>query len=832
MIKTHKNKKLAISLALILFTSNFAVSVNTNNLVEIKRDNYGVPHIYADTTYDLFYGYGYAVAEDRLFQTDMARRSFIGSTAEVLGRGEKNEHINYDINVRKNYLPDSISNQLDNLSTEERAIFKGYADGFNAYLKKIEENPELMPIQYDTLGFLPAPISDFDVLMIWTGSMANRFSDVNLEIMNLSFLNRLIEIHGNSLGTQVFNEFFWINDPSSPSTVPQDNKSEPSISTNPIESLEIALSYLQSHNSHLTQREVNRQLLSWGGVGPDFVPRASNIWITSPHKTHDKSTILINGPQFGWYNPSYVYGIGLHGAGYNVVGNTPFAYPAILFATNGTIAWGATAGPQDVVDIYQEQLNDDNPYEYLYNNSYRAMDHRSVTINIKNEEPEIVTFFSTIHGPIIDFDLEKNIAYSKKRSWSGYEAQSLLAWVESMKSQNWEDYQNSAKKVAISINWYYADKSGNIGYLSPGFLPNRPEHQDMRIPAIGDGSMEWKGILDFNYTPKSYNPTQGYLVNWNNLPAPNKQNTDAYYWTYGDRVNELDSLYKESNSFSQDDLWEFNETASYKDVNWRYFNKYLLNIAQSQEKFIDESTSKMLSFLLSWDGNHHDQDNNGLYDHPGSLIFKTWLEELYKTTLLDWVPLEYQNQYKATGFSRSDQVNPGSVNLSMGTKIILRQLMLHESGTTDDERLNLFNGSDPMDLMREALSNTFQRLMNENGPDIASWTYPVSITTFSEKNFTGTLQSLPSERIIIRDYQNRGTENNRIIFTDKGVQFCDVVAPGQSGFITKNGIKSNHYEDQIELFFNFKCKPQYISTEDVDKATKSITRIITNRKTD
>ena len=49
--------------------------------VTIKRDQYGVPHVYADTTFDLFYGYGYVVAQDRLFQMEMARRAVLGPHA-------------------------------------------------------------------------------------------------------------------------------------------------------------------------------------------------------------------------------------------------------------------------------------------------------------------------------------------------------------------------------------------------------------------------------------------------------------------------------------------------------------------------------------------------------------------------------------------------------------------------------------------------------------------------------------------------------------------------------------------------------------------------------
>lgn len=87
-------RKTALALSVVL-TSSVAFSLNAiaTNLdstslttVEIKRDSYGVPHVFADNTYGLFYGYGYAVAQDRLFQMDMSRRSFTGRTAVLTPR--------------------------------------------------------------------------------------------------------------------------------------------------------------------------------------------------------------------------------------------------------------------------------------------------------------------------------------------------------------------------------------------------------------------------------------------------------------------------------------------------------------------------------------------------------------------------------------------------------------------------------------------------------------------------------------------------------------------------------------------------------------------------
>ena len=47
---------------------------------------------------------------------------------------------------------------------------------------------------------------------------------------------------------------------------------------------------------------------------------------------------MVNGPQFGCCAPAYTYGIGLHGAGYDVTGNTPFAYLG-WFGHIGRVSW-------------------------------------------------------------------------------------------------------------------------------------------------------------------------------------------------------------------------------------------------------------------------------------------------------------------------------------------------------------------------------------------------------------------------------------------------------------------------------------------------------------
>src|SRR5438128_277556 len=65
---------------------SFPALIHAARGVEIVRDRYGIPHIFADDDRDLFFAQGFVAAQDRLFQIDWWRRVGNGETAEVLGK--------------------------------------------------------------------------------------------------------------------------------------------------------------------------------------------------------------------------------------------------------------------------------------------------------------------------------------------------------------------------------------------------------------------------------------------------------------------------------------------------------------------------------------------------------------------------------------------------------------------------------------------------------------------------------------------------------------------------------------------------------------------------
>ena len=186
--------------------------------VRIIRDDFGTPHIYANTVYGLYFGYGYSIAQDRLFQMEMARRSTQGTVAEVLG----SEYVEYDKTVRQLFDPGSIQRQLDDLGKQDTDVFDGYAAGMNAWLTKIRANPDtLLPKQFIDFEFTPRDWTGYDVAMVFIGTMNNRYGDFNTELENAAILDALIEQHGEDSAQDLFDLLNPRFTDDAPTTIPK-----------------------------------------------------------------------------------------------------------------------------------------------------------------------------------------------------------------------------------------------------------------------------------------------------------------------------------------------------------------------------------------------------------------------------------------------------------------------------------------------------------------------------------------------------------------------------------------------------------------------------------
>src|SRR5699024_8015731 len=177
----------------------------------------------------------------------------------------------------------------------------------------------------------------------------------------------------------------------------------------------------------------------------------------------------------------------------------------------------------------------------------------------------------------------------------------------------------------------------------PGRLPDRTAAQDPRLPAVGDGSMEWAGIRDFSDNPQDYNLEQGYIGNWNNQATPAAAG-DSGNGAAVDRVHEILQEHESQDTCSTDGAWDIIETTRYADLNIRYLRERLQQASQSQD--LDEDAQSKIELLTDWDGQTRDDDENGKIDDPQPEIMRTWLPILIETVLADDLLADVDETYQ------------------------------------------------------------------------------------------------------------------------------------------------------------------------------------------
>ncbi|WP_414901507.1 penicillin acylase family protein [Sphingomonas flavalba] len=769
--------------------------------VTIRRDPWGTPHVYGDTSYGLFYGFGYAMAEDRLYQLEMARRSGNGTVAEVLGA----DFVATDVATRTGTDIASIRRQMAALSAEDRAMFDGYAAGINARIAEVlAARDRLLPREFVDAGFDPQRWTAEDTALVWIGLILQRFFGGTMEVANLALLNDLVAARGERIGRQIYDQMRWRDDPRAPTIIRQpagaDEASSVPVAPKPATRATAPLRPLSSSGAVAFRAA---QVALSGLAATEGMPTASNAWVLGPERTADGVAILHNGPQQGFTNPAFVAAIGLHGAGYDLTGMTPVGLLPVLFGTNGTIAWGSTVGSLDTNDSYQEQLNPADRYQYRFNGRFVAMDRRTETIRVKGEADRAVVLYATVHGPVQSWDLPNNTAYTIRRSWHGAEVETMLGWAKAAQASDWTAFMTQAARVSASITWFYADVHGNIGAAGLGALPRRPAKQDVRFPARGDGSMEWQGLLPFSANPKAYNPGAGYFASWNNKIAPGLR-ADGAVFGLVDRVNEITARLDGNARLTREAIWDVGNAAAHADLNIRYFRDGIGRAAAALAP--DNPARQAADAVLAWDMQLTDADRDGHYDGPGVTILQAWLSAMAEAVFADDLPPAILDTLRDLGYPAPGGRTPGSVRPAPVASLLFNALRGGAAGVP--QHYDFLNGASADAVVRAALEQAVGQLRHRFGADMARWLTPAAAHRFSKVNAIGVPWAAADRTAAL--YQNRGTADVQYVLRPGGMEMCSLMAPGQSGFVGADGRSGAHGDDQITLFERGACKPQAV----------------------
>jgi penicillin amidase len=545
------------------------------------------------------------------------------------------------------------------------------------------------------------------------------------------------------------------------------------------------------------------------GFSAEFAP-ASNYWAVQ--NLTDADAAFVNGPQFGWSTPSYVYGVGLHGGDFNVVGNTLLGLPSLLFAHNNKVAWGSTAGLSDQVDVFVEKLNPDNPDQYWHNGEYKNFEQWQENIQSKSGKTETVTARRSVHGMVQQWLPDKGVAYTRARSWEGREVASLMAWVNLAKDQTLDAMKTRIGEVGTNINFYTMDADGNLGYTHAGRYPLRAAGHDPRLPASGDGAMDWTGFLPYSENPTVRNPEQGYIVNWNNRPAANWPSSDLWplTWARSDRVDHLSNAIEQTDKAARNVewLWNINDQVSYDDVSAPYLLPHLARALQTAS--LDAATRHAWQLLNNWDQEWRDTDG---FFGPAAALMEAWHRQLLQTAFADDIGEAFMPFYSAT--HTPNKSLGASMGTPPGTRALLRNLDKLQAGAKPD--YDFFNGKAD-EVLRNSFTAAIDELNKRYGkPDnwkLASWGL-----RWQPLNFRGVPQALPDNTEQLSAYMNRGSENNLFIAREGRIESFDVIPPGQKA-------SGKHSNDQMQMFAEFRYKPVPIDIKDVKAqavSTESVT---------
>lgn len=474
--------------------------------LEILRDRYGIPHVYAQSTADLYYGLGLAMGQDRLRQMDFFRRRGQGRLAEVLGA----DHLTADVTHRTLGLDLIAAREAELLDERTGAVLRAFVAGVN---RAVEEAGDNLPVEFDLLGYRPEPWRVEDILVairgFWWQLNGRLFSIV------------IGEAAQRHLPDGPLRDAFLTPEFAAETVVPRGEAYPPA-----------GLAPAMAGG--------NGSLLS-GPVGTDTSATGSNNWAVGGGRTRTGAGVLGSDPHLPFALPGNWYECRLVGPEDDALGAAWAGTPGIWFGRNRRIAWGITNNNVSLRDLYVEEVHPDDPGRYRDGNRWLPFGERAIEIAVRGRAPERLTVRETVRGPIVNHivpavDEAGDPPLSLR--WVGQEhVDNLGPMLALNRAGNWTEFRAALADWAIpTFNWVYADVDGRVGYQCASRLPIRGR-VTRGFRDAGNPEDRWLGYVPFEAMPRRDDPAEGFVATANNA-AVAKDYPYPFYGAFasGDRA--------------------------------------------------------------------------------------------------------------------------------------------------------------------------------------------------------------------------------------------------------------------------------------------------------
>ncbi|UWQ93979.1 penicillin acylase family protein [Rhodobacteraceae bacterium M385] len=771
--------------------------------VEIVRNTAAVPHVFALTDHDAYYGLGFSHAQDRLWQMLLMRRQGQGRLSEIFGR----RTLEIDDLMRRLDLDGHASRSLNALSDETMGILQAYADGVNAWLRLIGTEalgrgaPELFLFEPEIAPWRPTDSVLISSLMAL--EMATHHENEILRArasLALPDPARITDLMPDAPGAGAAE----LGDFASLMQLPRRMFAEATGANAPRDPL------------HPNALGLNR-----GG--------ASNVWAATPARSAAGGALMASDPHMNLTAPSTFYLARLELATGGVIGATIPGMPTIINGRTDRLSWGLTAAYLDDIDLYIEQINPENSQQYRTPDGWADFETRREIIEIADEAPVTITLRNTVNGPVIpgahwNAGSVTPAGHVMAMRWTALtdENTTIQAGLRLMRARTIEEaLETGVDYVAPSANLMLASEDGRIAMQVIGHMPWRLiEHETQaRMPSRGwvEGNL-WQGTTQYFANPTFLDPESGVLGNTNNKMVERDFPLHvSYFWGDTQRIQRLGLLMEAREVHTRDSF-----IGAQLDTVSPAARNLLPLVARDlwftgQPAAIgttERTRQRALELLADWNG----EMNEHL---PEPLIFAAWMRALQHRLI-------------------RDDIGPLAEEFWHVEPVFLERVFRNVDGASSWCDVRPSNAIETCTDMAElALDEALQELSESYGSDIESWRWGAAHEAVHVHPVLGQSR-LFSWIVNIRQATSGGDFTlNRAATPGNGPEpyinihgagyrgVYDFADPDSSVFIISTGQSghpfSRHYDDMGELWRRGEYVPMTLDPELARAANLGIT---------
>ncbi len=749
--------------------------------VEVYRDAYGIPHVYAKNEHDLYMATGYLMAQDRIWQMDLLRRVTRGRLSEIFG----DKYIETDVLLRSLRFSDKSKQILDTSEEKILATIDAFTEGVNFYL---EENKDNFPLEFSLLGYNPDAWENIHTLnlisyMAW--DLKSGWSEYVLE--------KIVQL----VDSAHFDELL------------------------PDMKYHSTYTFNQDHADLLAANRLN-SLSGLKAIGLDIFA-GSNGWAVSGEKSTSGMPMLANDMHLAlnipgiWMQMHQVIEGELNVTGLMLPGQ-PFA----IVGHNDSIAWGMTNTYVANLDFYEEKINPEDSNQYFLNGKWENFQIKEELIKSKGRS-EYKRFYRFNHrGPVVS-EIKKVRNKVLTIRWVGDEESNEFRTIYYVnRASNWNEFKDAFRSFrSISQNIVYADKAGNIGVYCCAGVPVRKRDKPYAVLPGWTDEYDWQGLVPFDELPFEYNPECGYVSAANNCPVDSAYPHYIGIWyTPPYRIGRIREMLEYHDKLSREDFKSMQTDQQSK------FAEFFLKLGLTALKETDDFTRhEQIAFHIL-----QDWDFNMSADKAAPTLFEFWAYNFFKSCFQDEIGSEMFGEYmKVQGLP--DQAfynilnNPESIwvdDVNTKRKENLQDMALlsfrgsvkdilasYGSDTSDWQWGNIhqFTLKHPLSEV-EALNKIFKL---NRGPFPVGGSYH-TVSPYRYEFFSPSQVFFGSSHRSIYDLSN--WENN-----------LSVIPTGNSGVCS-----GSHYCDQTDLYIHGGYHSDYFSRGKVEENAKYEMKLIPENK--